>query len=341
MSRKVATVLTAVLAATVVAVPVAWAWGSMGHRLVGLEAMRALPAEVPAFLRSADAATEVGELAREPDRWKGAGKLHDADREGAHFVNLDDGNNVFEGPSLDGLPPTREAYEHQLIGMGKQDINTVGWLPYSIMDTWQQVVKDLAYWRVDVAAAKSAPDKAHRAWFKRDRVRREALILRDIGELAHYVGDGGQPLHVTVHYNGWGAFPNPDGFTMAHIHAGFEGAFVHANLTPEMVRSKVAAYTPCAKGEMEACVAEYLKASRAQVVPLYTLEKAGAFKDGDARGKAFVAGRLGACATELRDLLVDAWRASDDMTVGWPLVAPRDVESGKVADPFDALYGKD
>ncbi len=40
----------------------------------------------------------------------------------------------------------------------------------------------------------------------------EAAIIFYAGWLGHYVGDGSQPLHVTVNYNGWTG-PNPHGYT--------------------------------------------------------------------------------------------------------------------------------
>ena len=53
-------------------------------------------------------------------------------------------------------------------------------------------------------------------------------FLRDIGYLSHYVGDGSQPHHTSIHYNGWGDFPNPEGFTNSRqTHAVFEGEFTN------------------------------------------------------------------------------------------------------------------
>lgn len=74
-----------------------------------------------------------------------------------------------------------------------------------------------------------------RAWFEADRRLREKLTIRDIGIWSHYVGDASQPLHVSVHYNGWGDFPNPKDFTTKHIHAHFEGEFVKRNLSRSAV----------------------------------------------------------------------------------------------------------
>jgi hypothetical protein len=314
------------------------AWGATGHRLIGVAAMRTLPADTPNFLRDPAAATAVGELAREPDRWKGAGKVHDSDRDTAHFLDLGDDGKMFGGPSIDALPRTREDYDAALRAVGA-DSWKAGWLPYSIIDGWEQLAKDFAEWRVDAWAATAVKDDAHRTWFAADEAERQALILRDIGTLGHYVGDGSQPLHVSVHYNGWGDGPNPEGFTQSRIHAMFEGAFVHDNIRQADVTAAVGPFTDC-HCAIAVRTANYLKTTNAQTVPLYRLQKDGAFVAGDARGKAFAFARLAAGATELRDLIALAWRTSIDEPVGWPAVKPSAVIAGQF-DPYDSMYGSD
>jgi hypothetical protein len=42
----------------------------------------------------------------------------------------------------------------------------------------------------------------------------------------------------------------------------------------------------------------------------------------------------------LRDMIIDAWRASAEGEVGFPAVKVSDVLAGR-ADPFDSLYGLD
>jgi hypothetical protein len=316
----------------------ALAWGATGHRWVGREAVRALPPEVPAFLRAPAAIEAVGELAREPDRWKGSGRPHDTDRDPAHFLDLGDDGKVFGGPALAALPETREAYDTALRGVGA-DSWKAGYLPYAIIDAWQQLAEDLAYWRIDVAAAARVADPAHRAWFEADKAEREALTLRDLGVLAHYVGDGSQPLHVTIHFNGWGPFPDPAGYTQEHVHGPFEGDFVRAYVGADAVRAAMSPYVDC-HCDIAHWTAAYLAATGAQVVPFYEMQKAGGLAPGDARGRAFAAARLAAGASALRDLVIDAWRASVGGHVGWPAVAVSDVEAGKL-DPYDSLYGKD
>jgi len=318
--------------ATFVVVPHnnAFAWGSTGHRLIGVLAIRNLPSSLPDFLRSEDAAWQVGELAREPDRSKGSGDPHDRDLDPGHFVDVSDDLKILEGPSLNALPPTREEYDAALRKVGADEYKA-GYLPYSIIDGWQQLVKDFAYWRVDAAGEKFAKTDAARAWFKRDRLLREALTIRDLGYWAHFVGDGSQPMHASVHYDGWGNFPNPEGFTTAKgTHGHFEGAFVRANVGDADAQAALAPYAP-GTGPIPARVGAYLAATEAQVLPFYTLEKAHAFEGGgSAAGKAFAVERVAAGASALRDLIADAWKASDDASVGYPGVSVKDAEAGKV-----------
>ena len=327
-----------VIALALCAAPAALAWGSMGHREIGFVAIKALPGDLPAFLRTEASANAVGELSREPDRWRDAGKIHDTDRDPAHFVNIDDEGHVFHGPAIDQLPPTREEYDQAIRASGAYDMTKVGWLPYSIVDTWQQVAKDFSYWRVDTAAMETAKTPQMKAWFEADRTERERLILRDIGEMSHYVGDASQPMHVTIHYNGWGPFPNPDGYTLEKIHSPLEGVYVHQNVKADMVAAKVSPYAACA-GPIEPCVVAYLEATRAQVVPLYQLQKAGGFTQGDPRGVAFMTERLAAGSSKLRDLIVDAWKASETLGVGYPAITVADARAG--ADAYASLYGTD
>ena len=261
----------------------ALAWGATGHRLIGQLAIQALPPEVPAFLRGETAAKAMGELAREPDRWKGSGRTHDADRDGGHFLDLGDDGRVLGGPALNALPATREDYDTALRA-ANVDSWKAGWLPYSIVDGAQQLTKDFAYWRVDTAAVARANDPIRRTWFAGDAIARELLILRDLGALAHYVGDGSQPLHVSVHFNGWGDFPNPAGFTQNRVHGPFEGAFVHDFVKAPAVSAAMPPYVDCHCAVAERAAA-YLAVTHAQVIPFYRLEKAGAFQHGDPRAR--------------------------------------------------------
>lgn len=322
------------------------AWGSTGHRTVGVAAMRGLSDELPAFLRDPGAAAEVGELSREPDRSKGAGQPHDRERDTAHFVDLDDDGHVMNarGPTLSELPTLKSEYDAQLLAAGIE-VNDAGYLPYAIMDAYQQVARDFATWRVLFAAEGRELDPAKRAWYREDRLRRETLTLRDIGYLSHYVGDGSQPHHMSIHYNGWGDFPNPEGFTNSRqTHGSFEGAFIRRNLRLDAVEAVMPA--PNLDGfDLRARTAAYLNTTLSQVVPFYRLEKTGAFAV-DAQGAVltpgaeFATARIAAGAAELRDLITLAWREAGAQSIGWPAVKVAEVEAG-TADPWLAMVGED
>lgn len=336
--------LIALCAVAAMAAPAAdvGAWGATGHRLIGVAAMRALPEEIPAFLRTTEAATEVGELAREPDRWKGGARVHARGRDTAHFIDFTDEGHVLTaaGPHIDSMPELRSDYEAALTRAGLS-VDDAGYLYYALIDGWYQLVRDFAYWRVLNAAEAHEADPARRAWYAEDRRRREGLLICDLGVWAHYVGDASQPLHVTIHYNGWDSgTPNPEGFTRSRrTHGLFEGAYVRGVARLDLVETAMPA-PDLAEAAVDRRTAAYLEAGLAQVTPFYRLEKAGAFNAGDMRGAAFAVERLGAGAGELRDLIVLAWRESAGARVGWPAVAVAEVEAG-AADPWDAMIGTD
>jgi hypothetical protein len=212
-------------------------------------------------------------------------------------------------------------------------------LPYSIVESYERLSQDFAYWRVLKAAEANPQWKAHRAWFAADRRRREALILQDLGFLSHFVGDGSQPLHVTIHFNGWGPYPNPNGYSTAKLHAPFESDLVQARVKPAAVAARIAPLKLC-NCAMADRTRGYLLATGKLVEPFYAMEKAGGLGETDPRGVALATQQLAVGASELRDVIVEAWRASAAKTIGWKPVSVADVEAGKV-DPYPGLYGID
>ena len=336
-SPRSCTALALCLAASLAPLSAAHAWGSSGHRIIGRLGVATLPASLPAFLRSAQTVDAVGELAREPDRWRKAGEPHDHMHDPAHFVDVDDNGKVLGGPALAALPVTFSDYEKALAAVGA-DSAKAGWLPYSIEDGWQQLVKDFAYWRVEQAAAPREADPAHKAWMIQDLKLRETLIVHDLGVWAHYVGDASQPMHVSVHYNGWGDYPNPAGYTQQHVHVPFEGPFVRQFVSEDAVRAAMPAPRDCP--EIMACTAQYLGETAATVVPFYEMQKAGGLAGADPAGRGFAVARVAAGAAAVRDLTVAAWQASAHAAVGYPGLTVDQVVNGGV-DPYLALYGDD
>ena len=312
----------------------AFGWGPDGHRMIGELAVENLPADLPAFLRAPAAAKEAGYLAPEADRERGAGDAFDAEHSPAHFADVSDDLTILGGPPLNALPPTREQYDTALRAVGSNQYKA-GTLSYSIAEGFQLLTKDFAHWRVDVAGAKLGKSAEARAWYAKDLVEREKIILHDLGTWAHFVGDGSMPLHASVHYNGWGNFPNPEGFTQERIHVPWENKYVHEQISDTDVAAAMPSARDCAC-TIAVRVAAYLTATQAEVVPFYRLEKSGAFKTAAPDGKAFTIRQLALGAAELRDMIVDAWHESGEQSVGYPAVKVSDVEAGK-ADPYAEL----
>lgn len=315
----------------------ALAWGDTGHRLVGEEAMRALPRGLPAFLYRVQSIKDVGQFSREPDIWRKAGAIHDAERDPAHLMRLDDTGLTLAGTTLDAMPTTHSDYDAAVRAHGGDPIKA-GYLYYSLSDAYAQVRKDFGVLRVIDLAITRETDKAKRADLKEALRRRQDLMLRDIGILSHYAADATQPMHMSIHYDGWGDFPNPQGFTTEHVHWPVEGPYVHDHVTQAMVHDRVAAQSTC-MGPQEACIAARLKRNWGQVVPLYTLEKAGAFKSDSNAGVEFLATLLARGASDLRDMVAEAWTTSTDSTVNSAGVTVTDVTSGKVKDLYAAVMG--
>lgn len=307
----------------------AFAWGASGHEWVSGLAVENLPQEIPSFLRTRRAVDQIALLGRELDRSRSAGRAHDAERDPGHFIDLADDGAVMGIVPLSRLPATREEYD-TLMRAGGQTQYKGGYLPYAIIDGWQQIVKDFAYWRADRVAARNARSATDRAWFGADLRLREMLTLRDIGVWSHYVGDASQPMHVSVHYNGWDRFPDPMSYPHGSgVHAFFEGVFVRAHVHREAVAAGMAPFQACACG-IEQRTQTYLSASLAQVEPLYSLVSAGAFAQATPEGVAFATQRLAAGAAQTRDMIVEAWRASASASVGYPAISVSDVEVGRV-----------
>ncbi|MBC9876638.1 S1/P1 Nuclease [Bradyrhizobium sp. INPA01-394B] len=327
----------------------AWSWGHTGHVGISQIAMQALPPEIPAFVRSAQAIAQVGELGAEADISKTTGLLtsatgnitttrtvHDSERDPGHFIDLDDNGVVIGGViPISQLPATRQDFDTQQRSATNPAGQTQygGYLPYAILDGFQQLRKDFAIWRALSVGLMTATTDADRAYFRFQLQLRQELIIRDIGYWSHFVADASQPMHVSIHFNGWGNYPNPNGYTTAAIHAPFEGAFVRNNINFIAVAGQMRPYTNRGVATMEQRVPLYLEETLAQVASVYQAAKDSNndnYKSAQPAEIAIVTKQLAAGASELRDEIVDAWRQSASVTVGFPLVRVSDIESGLV-----------
>lgn len=318
---------------------VALAWGASGYRIVGELASQALPPEIPEFLRTPEAGRQIAEVARQPDWSRGAGDPHDADSDPANYVLVGDNLKISGGPLLSALPANREAYDAALRAAGSSQYRA-GYLPYAIIDGWQQLAMDLAYWRADAAGARWAKTPDERSWFLKDQYVREGLTIRDLGYLAHFVANGAQPMNVSAHANGWGSYPNPEKFSNAKdLRARFEGTVVRSHITDKDISAAMAPYRDC-RCSIQRRVSDYLVATRKEIISLYRIEKSGGLAGDRSDDRSFVVGRLAAATSGLRDFVLDAWRTSGNFLVGSPAISVRDIESGKT-NAFESMRGSD
>lgn len=298
------------------------AWGAKGHHLINGLAAAALPAGIPAFMRSPQAVAEITDLGLELDLLKGAGAEWDGALDPGHFIDLMGDGKLEGGLRLSALPLTREAYDTALRRTGFDEYK-VGFVPYSIVEGWEELRMELAYWRVDHYESSHARTVRLREISARRAAIDENLILRDAGVWGHYVADASQPLHVTVHFNGWGHYPNPRRYSnSAHLHDLFETEFVNRYVTAKAVERYMVSQTPATPGGPVSgqailnSVERYLADSNATVPQLYEIEKTGGFRKGSSRAIAFVSQRLAFGASELKSLIFWAWQDSLNETIG-------------------------
>jgi hypothetical protein len=329
-------VCAALLVLCVAFVPQAvFAWGATGHTMINRLAAQGFPASMPPFARSSDAIFEIATLGPEEDRIKDAGQSWDDDSDPGHYLDIGDDGTIAGVVRLDALPKDMNAYAHAL-APANSDPYHAGFLPYTIMDGFERVRKDFAIWRVDDYLAVHADTQTIRDEYGRDRALRETLTLRDIGDWGHFVGDGSQPLHVTIHFNGWGNYSNPNNYTTNHIHSPFETQFVNQYAKIDAVRALVPGYPSqvstqlLSQEQIGAIVGRYLTDTAKEVDPLYALYAAGDFANGTPKAIAFTDAQLARGAAELRNLTALAWEDSLNAGFGYPQIPVRDILSGKV-----------
>lgn len=279
------------LACLIAEPPAARAWGNEGHRMISRLAACSLPADVPSFLRSEAALNEIEYLGPEPDRWRSPAEPElNAAQAPEHFIDFEPADAL--GP----LPHRRLVFEAKVFAAGENP-DKIGLQPWQATEVWERLKAALREYRRLAAA-------------NQDTRPVEQAVLFYAGWLGHYVGDGSQPLHTTIQYNGW-VGPNPHGYTTSRqIHWQFEGPFVGVNIHMPEVQAKMTPLQPI-QGDIFDAYVTYLRHSATYVEEVYQLEKAGGFVGaGSAESREFAATRLAAGASMLRDMIYSAWLES-------------------------------
>jgi hypothetical protein len=289
------------------------AWGERGHQTANRAAVRAIPDDGPTFLRAYE--DWIVYLAAIPDSWRQASepfqKIIEDPNHGwfrEQFAFITDAN----------LPRSRyefvlalDAAHRRLVAAGETtvaaltNIRWTGTLPYAAVETYEQMAAGMRRYRA--ARAKGA-----------DTHLVELEIAAYMGRLGHYTADGAQPLHDTIHHDGWqGA--NPKGYTPdPRVHGRFESRFVEAMaLTSNDIQADVPAAVVLPDA-FDAVIA-HLDAAATHVEEVYQLDKAGVFEPEAspsspeyAKATALVRQQITRAAALLRDLAYTAWVVSGE-----------------------------
>jgi hypothetical protein len=297
------------------------AWDYDGHRAINELALASLPADFGGFTLTPAMKERVAFLGGEADRWRNVGDLPLKHVNGPdHFMDLEDLKWV--GLTPETLPLmrydfvaaiARERAAHPdkfpLIDPAKNADHTrelSGFLPWAIAEQYAKLKSCFSYLKT-MQKYGGTPEEIANA---------EANIVYVMGVMGHYVGDGAQPLHTTMHHNGW-VGKNPGGYTTNRtFHAWIDFGYLRqtGGIDVKKLAGKI---HPAARiknaGDPDGMFRDavsYLVAQNKLVEPLYGLEKEGKLTgEGDQglEGRVMLDGQLVKAGQLLGDIWLTAW----------------------------------
>jgi hypothetical protein len=278
---------------------VAGGWGPRGHQTSNRAAVDGIPSDGPAFIKNyREWISQTGPV---PDSWRGISEPY---------------SKIFEDPNhgwfkeqfsfMKTIPRSRYEFvlalydEHLRIKTSDPErakltnVRWTGTLPYAAMENYDRIKSAMRTYRRQVDA-------------KEDTKFIDQDIAFYTGWLGHYTADGAQPLHDTIHHDGWQG-PNPKNYTTdPRVHGRFESQFVEliqltdSDLSPLMTKPQVL------RDPFQA-VLHHLDDASTHVEEVYVLDKAGAFSDAkNQEAAALVKTQLAKASSLLRDLVYTAW----------------------------------
>ena len=292
------------------------AWDYEGHRMVNQVALAALPKDFPAFVRAPAAAERIAFLAGEPDRWRNVPDLPIKQYNGIdHYFDLE--QVPLAGLDFDTLPALRYDFATKFaagraahpenfppIDETKNADHTREWCGFAPWAITEYFGKLRAAFTYLATFQEMNPDTKGTLGTPEEIANAQADIIYMMGVMGHYVGDCAQPLHTTMHHNGW-VGDNPHGYsTWAGIHSWVDGGFLAkagvktADIAPRVTAVEPIALAPREDGRdtMFVAVLDYVRAQNKKVEPLYQMEKAGKLGHGEQpvtdEARAFIEGQL-------------------------------------------------
>ncbi len=305
------------LAASLILVAALWltdvpgvAWGVRAHTWINRVAVQTLPDDGPTFLKAHE--DWIAYLSVIPDAWR---------RPSEPFLKmLEDPNHGWfkeQFAFMTEIPRSRYAFvlklydeQRRLAAAGDPaasltNVRWTGTMAFAAVEGYERMVTGMRTFR----DLQKRGESTHFA---------ELEVAYAMGWTGHYTADGAQPLHDTVHHDGWQG-TNPQGYTTnPRVHGVFETQFVDLmKLEGRDIAPSVGA--PRALADPFTAILEHLDEAGRHTDLVYRLEKAGALKDpANAEARALVIQQTARGAALLRDLAYTAWIRSGEPPVNDP-----------------------
>lgn len=304
---------------------VAHAWDYEGHRTVNQIALASLPTNFPAFVSTPEAAERIAFLAGEPDRWRNTDNLSLKHCNGPdHYIDLEELADygiksadlpVFRYDFIGQLANKRAAQPDKFHAPDPEEDKDhtralVGLLPWSITENYGKLKSGFSYLKAYEQYGGTTAEITNA----------QANIIYIMGVMGHYVGDGSQPLHATIHHHGW-VGENPNGYrTNKSIHSWIDGGYFNKVGLPRVAdfKSDIRPARLVQLGDRAArpeeiftASVQYLEATVKEVEPLYQLDKSGALSGNGEKGlegKKYLTQRLIVGGQMLGDIWYSAWQ---------------------------------
>lgn len=276
-----------------------YGWGMRGHAVVNRLALQTLPEDGPIFLRVNE--EWIVARSRVPDTWR-----HTTEP----FLKIieDPNHGWFKEQFAFVKPIPRSRYEFVLALYDEHlrikdkdpqrarltNVRWTGTLPYAAIENYERLKSGMRIYR----AQQSAQQDTHYT---------ELDLVFYLGWLGHYIADGAQPMHDSIHHDGW-VGPNPNGYTRdGSIHVRFESDFVDLLKVDSEDLFGLVGPPQLLPDPFEA-ILQHLDRAATHLEEVYRLDKQGAFKDkSNEAAKDLVQKQLAAAGQLLRDLAYTAW----------------------------------
>ncbi|HLK62075.1 MAG TPA: hypothetical protein VKU19_01450 [Bryobacteraceae bacterium] len=304
--------------------PYAGAWGVRGHAVANLAAVEAIPQDGPAFLKAMEA--YIGHLGPIPDTWRSPSE--------PYLRISEDANHGWYTEQFDFIPDPPHSRTEFILRVYDQylrvnatdpdrakliNIRYTGLQAYSIIEGYERMKAGMRLYRAvdnpELARTGFNATYASISPAFRDPAQMKQMLATDIafymGWLGHYVADAAQPLHNSMHHDGWSG-ENPKGYTRdPEIHGRFESRYVDLIEVSPADLGKYVRKQPHHLDDVWKAVLDHSLEARESVEDVYRLDLRGAFqKKDDAEARELVHKRLAAGASFLRDLAYTAWLES-------------------------------